>query len=141
RDHKRGTTRIEAINDVFRLLDLRHEIHEKAVMHRVVQAANAMMSRSLLMIGERNRPGLDDIVRLGAPEHALSGEDSLFTALMERCVDPSKKPVHISTALEAHRVLLKLAERRVYRALMIVPGDRLARRLRGATDNRFEDDD
>ncbi len=37
-DHKRGTIRAERLNDIFRLLDLRHQIHEKAVNHRVVQS-------------------------------------------------------------------------------------------------------
>jgi hypothetical protein len=38
---KRGVVRMERLNDLFRLLDLRHEIHEKAVFHRVVQSGAA----------------------------------------------------------------------------------------------------
>ena len=42
-DRKRGTPRVNLIDDIFRLLDLRHEIHQKAVLHRVVQSSNAML--------------------------------------------------------------------------------------------------
>ncbi len=49
-DRKRGTPRVNLIDDIFRLLDLRQEIHQKAVMHRVVQSANAMLSRALLLL-------------------------------------------------------------------------------------------
>ncbi len=62
-DYKRGTVRMELFNDIFRLLDLRHEIHEKAVFHRVVQAANAMLSRTILLLGDR-RPELKDLFGL-----------------------------------------------------------------------------
>ena len=37
-DSKRNTLRMELLNDLFQLLNLRHEIHEKAVFHRVVQS-------------------------------------------------------------------------------------------------------
>ena len=38
------------MNDIFRLLDIRHQIHEKAVHHRVVQSAIAMLSRTGLIL-------------------------------------------------------------------------------------------
>ena len=82
-DEKRGTSRMVVLNDLFRLLDLRHEIHEKAVMHRVVQAAIAMLSRALLLLGE-HKPSLEAIVALGGPRHALQGEDLFFNQLAER---------------------------------------------------------
>ena len=45
-DYKRGVIRSERINDIFKLLEFRHDIHEKAVYHRVVQSAIAMANRA-----------------------------------------------------------------------------------------------
>ncbi|MFL5245999.1 MAG: hypothetical protein ACJ8FY_28345 [Gemmataceae bacterium] len=125
-DHKRNTARTEGLNDVFRLLDLRHEIHEKAVMHRVVQSANAMLSRALLLLGDE-RPQLSDLVRLGRPDHALQGEDTFFQSLLVECAKPSlaKRP----RVKAAREILLKIVDRRVYRPLMMIPGDLAARHL------------
>jgi len=121
-DLKRGTTRVFLLNDIFRLLDLRQDIHEKAVMHRVVQSANAMLARGMLLLGDL-RPGLDELVPVGHTYHALYGEDLFFHTLLERCVTAegyaTSKRLH-----DAERIFRKLIERRVYRPLMIIPGDR-----------------
>src|SRR5205085_11521360 len=83
-DHKRGTTRTFILNDLFRLLDLRQDIHEKAVVHRVVQSANAMLARGLLLLGKERMPGEDkrptlkELVGLEKDQHhALQSEDLL----------------------------------------------------------------
>ncbi len=129
-DRKRGTPRVNLIDDIFRLLDLRHEIHQKAVLHRVVQASNAMLSRALFLLGD-NMPSLMDIVEPGMPSHALKGEDALFALLLQRCNDVShdakSENDSKARAAEAKRIILKLADRRVFRPLVIIPGDRAAR--------------
>jgi len=61
-----------------------------------------------------NKPTLRDVLRLGTPRVALAGDEAFLQCLWERALD----------AGQARRVLQKLAERRVYRPLMIVPGDR-----------------
>ena len=84
-DFKRGTTRMFLLNDLFRLLDLRHEIHEKAVMHRVVQAANAMLARGLLLLNYAGRrPEQRELVSLGARDHALQSENLFLKSLLDR---------------------------------------------------------
>lgn len=129
-DRKRGTPRVNLIDDIFRLLDLRHEIHQKAVLHRVVQSSNAMLSRVLLLLGE-NMPSLLDIVEPGRPTHALRGEDALFALLLQRCQDVTDDATASSDSkarvAEAKRIILKLADRRVFRPLVIIPGDRASR--------------
>lgn len=123
-DHKRNTARTEGLNDVFRLLDLRHEIHEKAVMHRVVQSANAMLSRALLLLGD-DRPQLTDLVGLNRRDHALQGEDTFFQRLLDQCAEP---PAGNQRRVKAAReILLKIIDRRVYRPLIMMPGDFAAR--------------
>jgi HD superfamily phosphohydrolase len=124
-DHKRGTTRTFLLNDLFRLLDLRQDIHEKAVVHRVVQSANAMLSRGLLLLGKEDmsvkdsRPMLDEVVGLKKGQHhALQSEDLLFHRLLEICNGQTEKRF-----VEASRIFQKLAERRVCRPLVIIPGD------------------
>jgi HD superfamily phosphohydrolase len=129
-DHKRGTTRTFLLNDLFRLLDLRQDIHEKAVVHRVVQSANAMLARGLLLLGKERMPGEDmrpdlkEIVGLGENEngekqqHALQSEDLLFHQLLEICSKQTERRF-----IEARRIFEKLTERRVCRPLVIIPGD------------------
>ncbi len=125
-DGKRGTTRVVLVNDIFRLLDLRHEIHEKAVMHRVVQAAIAMLSLAILLMGE-NRPGLGDLIGLEKRTQALHSEDVLFDQLIRLCDDKERLNLGAKRRIvEASRLLEKLIDRRVYRPLMIIPGDRAA---------------
>ncbi len=122
RDLKRGTTRLFLLNDIFRLLDLRQDIHEKAVMHRVVQSANGMLARGILLLGEA-KPQLDQLVPVGHRYHALQGEDLFFHTLLGACAFGEGK-VMPQRAADAERIFRKLTERRVYRPLMIVPGDR-----------------
>jgi hypothetical protein len=128
-DHKRGTTRTFLVNDLFRLLDLRQGIHEKAVMHRVVQSANAMLSRALLLLAEHGkRPNPSTIVAFDDEKkpHSLQGEDLFFRELLNQCECESTdggdaSRMHIS---DAKRLIEKLIDRRVYRPLLIIPGDR-----------------
>lgn len=122
-DNKRGTSRLSLLNDLFRLLDLRHEIHEKAVMHRVVQAAIAMLARALMLLAEK-APSLDEMTKIGEPEHALQGDEVFFRELLLRCGVPNATVnPHVRDAFE---LLRKLIDRRVYRPLMIIPGHRAA---------------
>ncbi len=131
-DHKRGTTRTFLLNDIFRLLDLRQEIHEKAVMHRVVQSANAMLARGLLLLKlSGKQPTLRDIIGLREDQHhALQSEDVLFDQLLQNAddhtgVDETQK----ERLVEARRLISKITERRVFRPLMIIPGDLAAEKL------------
>jgi hypothetical protein len=130
-DYKRGTTRTFLLNDIFRLLDLRQDIHEKAVMHRVVQCATAMLGRGLLLLGNKDlsirdrRPPLSAIAGLEKrQQHALQSEDTLFQLLLDTCnqVDDATKD-EIRRLNDAHRLFEKLIERRIFRPLVIVPGN------------------
>lgn len=125
-DHKRGTTRIALLNDIFRLLDLRHEIHEKAVMHRVVQAAIAMLARALLLLkkaGGDRWPKQVDLLALGKPHHAVQSEDVFLRHLLGKCRTEEGNAAE-PCLFEARRLIEKIIERRVYRPLMLIPGDR-----------------
>jgi HD superfamily phosphohydrolase len=130
-DDKRGTFRAERLNDIFRLLDLRHQIHEKAVYHRVVQSAIAMLGRSILMM--ETKPSLIELYGMDGNSIALAGDDRFLDKLVTR----GNVSGHLSS--ESHQSLAcKLAERRVYRPLMVVPGDRvplLLTNLGGGRDN------
>jgi hypothetical protein len=128
-DYKRGTVRMELFNDIFRLLDLRHEIHEKAVFHRVVQAANAMLSRTILLLGDK-RPELKNLFGFGKQSVSLCGEDHFLDTHIER--SSAKLTADVGqgrSEIDARAIAVKLAERRVYRPLMVVPGDRVVRKL------------
>lgn len=111
-DHKRGTVRVNVINDIFPLSDLRHEICEKAVLHRVVQAANAMLSRALLLMGDR-RPTLAEIVNLGEDDHALQTEDSFSGVLLAKSEHRADSIVRQRQLNQARRILRTLADRPV----------------------------
>ncbi|MFN0007195.1 MAG: hypothetical protein ACKVXR_04740 [Planctomycetota bacterium] len=119
-DYKRGGIRHDAINDVFRLLDLRLEIHEKAVFHRVSQAATAMLSRAVFLLPKEARV-LDALYGWNGPSLPLCGGEDwyLATLLGDGRTTPS------------NRLADKLAERRVYRPLMVIPGDRVEHLLVG----------
>lgn len=114
-DYKRGIIRPERINDVFRLLDRRHEIHEKAVFHRVVQSAIAMTARAIALARE-DKPTVDTLYGIGSSLHALHGDDMLLQRL-------ASLPNRSNGLKPHHSIGQKLIERRVYRPLMIVPGD------------------
>lgn len=115
-DHKRGTFRAERLNDIFRLLDIRHQIHEKAVAHRVVQAAVAMLSRIGLLLG-KTAPTLSQMYGQDQATNALSG-DAEFMRLLIDGAGGQEKGSH-------HSLAVKLAERRVYRPLVVMSGDRV----------------
>lgn len=142
-DYKRGTTRTFLLNDLFRLLDLRQEIHEKAVMHRVVQAANAMLSRGLLLLNRAGRRPLQrELVAFGTRHHALQSEDLFLHDLLNRCAPSGSETDAAHLHLDAaRRIFEKIVERRVYRPLMIIPGDRAVLRLqlpRGDSEDENE---
>lgn len=123
-DYRRGSLRTPLVNDIFRLLDLRHEIHEKAVMHRMVLSSTAMLSRALQLLGD-SAPTVPEMMGLGSPRAALCGDDCFLGLLLSRAsgnqVPPQGAPRHLG---DADKVLVKLAARRLYRPLMVVPGDR-----------------
>jgi hypothetical protein len=125
-DHKRGTFRAERLNDIFRLLDLRHQIHEKAVYHRVVQSAIAMLSRASLM-PDAGMPDLRQLYGLDKATVALAGDDGFLQHLVDAAKGVDGTNVHQSLPC-------KIAERRVYRPLMVIPGDRVPILLRGICD-------
>jgi hypothetical protein len=133
-DYKRGVIRAERINDVFRMLGVRHEIHEKAVYHRVVQSAIAMLARALLL-ADTKRPKVASLYNVGHANHCLSGDDYLLQLLV---AIPDDETAHG----RAYRGLAqKLIERRVYRPLMIVPGDEAHELLLGAMRSGHRSDE
>ena len=126
-DHKRGTFRAERLNDIFRLLDIRHQIHEKAVYHRVVQSAIAMLARAGLVLGDE-KPTLAKLYGYDSGTPALAGDERFLGLLIEAS---NRAAVRANTQLaqfaEEHQSLpFKIAERRVYRPLMVIPGDRIS---------------
>jgi HD superfamily phosphohydrolase len=135
-DYKRGVIRSERINDIFRMLDFRHEIHEKAVYHRVVQSAIAMASRALLTIPRDKRPTIGELYNLGTTGHAVSGDDYLLKRIAELSNPRALRR-------ETHTIGQRLIERRVYRPLMIIQGDQahemLHSALHGIADNDQEE--
>ncbi len=121
-DRKRGTIRSERLNDLFRLLDLRHQIHEKAVYHRVVQASIAMLSRAALPLhrGKTLLPTLDVLYGQTIEEYwspAVAGEDRFLEILARKCTAEKN--------LSSSDILKKIVERRIYKPLLIVSGDRV----------------
>lgn len=119
-DHKRGTVRVERINDIFRLLHSRHEIHEKAVFHRIVQAGIAMLSRSLILLGGR-KPSRAALYNLNQPNLSLTGDDHFLEQLLTTA-EPEAGTQTWRRRTPAARLLQKIAERRMYRPLMVIPG-------------------
>jgi hypothetical protein len=126
-DYKRGTPRIDLVNEIFRLLDLRFEIHEKAVFHRVVQSAIAMTARCLGLLGTR-KPRLKELyvcADTGSP--ALASEDVFLNHLVAVTDGPVKQSI-----------AQKIVERRVYRPLIVMPGDQIANLFAGMSTD-FEE--
>lgn len=125
-DHKRGTFRAERLNDIFRLLDIRHQIHEKAVYHRVVQSAIAMLARAGLVLGE-NKPSLAQLYGYDSGTPALASDDHFLEVLIEASNKAAVKAnSQLAEIAEEHQSLpYKISERRVYRPLMVIPGDRV----------------
>lgn len=139
-DYKRWTLRDERVTDIFRLLDLRHEIHEKAVYHRVVQAGIAMLSRAIFLLGENNKPSLNELYGFdsdsGSP--ALAGEEQFLRKLID-ATRKLQRSMPGERAVVNHSLPQKLAERRIYRPLLVVPGYRVPRLLdqRGNSDVQY----
>jgi hypothetical protein len=121
-DSKRGMFRMETLNELFRLLDLRQEIHEKAVFHRVVQSAIAMLSRAIQILPAQ--PDIRKLYGFGADASpALFGEDNFLDILI---AEAKKHEVRTSNShLITQSLPQKLAERRIYRPLLVIPGDRM----------------
>ena len=120
-DYKRGGFRAERINDVFRLLDFRHEIHEKAIHHRIVQSAIAMLGRALMLAGT-DKPQARELYNIGRPDQVVTGDDHLLQRLA----------FHNATSRvseNCHLLGQKLLERRLYRPLVMLPGDEACRLL------------
>lgn len=138
-DTKRGMIRTERLNELFRLLDLRHEIHEKAVFHRVVQSAIAMMSRALLIMP--SMPTVEEIYGFrGSASPALCGEDGFLDTLIKAAMTDGE--CRINPEMITQTLPQKLAERRVYRPLLVVPGDRvraLLENVAGAPDEHTKE--
>ena len=125
-DYKRGTIREYLLNDVFRLLDLRHEIHEKAVKHRVVHAAVGMLTRALLQLKkDGKKPLLKEIVGADDDCSANYGEESFLGSLIDLTSGDS------GSKEKRNSLSQKIAERRIYRPLMIIPGDVAVKRMLG----------
>ena len=91
-------------------------------MHRVVQSANAMLSRGQLLLGEE-RPQLADLVGLNRRDHALQGEDTLF----QRLLDHGRSLPRLGPQSKAARDPPEIVDRRVYRPLIMMSGDLAAR--------------
>lgn len=123
-DRKRGTFRSERLNDIFRLLDLRHQIHEKAVHHRAVQSAVAMLSRAGLILGE-TKPSIAELY--GADNDAVAAAgDNRFLDKLVALGETHMLSKNTQVDIVAHQTLpWKLRERRIYRPLMVIPGDRI----------------
>jgi len=143
-DHKRGIIRTDRLNDIFQMLEIRHTIHEKAVYHRMAQSALAMLSRAIKLgqaYEERqtNTPGVETPSPLTAASLygfntstsvALHGDEHFLGRLVTH-----KNPM-------TSQLSLKLAERRLFRPLMILPGHRVRRLIpgsfQGADDARLD---
>ena len=128
-DYKRGGFRAERINDVFRLLDFRHQIHEKAIHHRVVQSAIAMLGRALLLAGDR-KPAASALYAVGEQSHVITGDDHLLALLTSR-------QARATTSENYHSLAQKLLERRLYRPLVMLPGDEVCRLLRNSHEREY----
>ena len=130
-DYKRGVIRSERINDVFRLLDFRHEIHEKAIYHRIVQSAIAMLGRALMLAGT-DKPRLGQLYAIGEPHHVATGDDQFLRDLATRTPDGH-------AARRYHSIGQKILERRLYRPLMMIPGDEVYNMLPASYQRHSQD--
>lgn len=128
-DYKRGIARLEAITDAFHLLDVRFDIHKKAVLHRVVQAAIAMMWRAMALLPDDKKPRENELYDwpekqtdgLGCAR-ALSGDERFRAKLLERQSSSTTDAVALKLAA-------KVIERRLYKPLLVIPGDLVPRVL------------
>jgi len=109
-DKKRGIHKPEVLNDLFRLLDLRHEIHAKAVFHRMALAATAMLSRAL--ITQRNiGTNLRDLFWSKKVSSALISDDYFLAQLS-----------HQMSTDDSDNLVARIAERRFYRPIGLISG-------------------
>src|SRR5689334_25391522 len=99
---------------------------------RVIQSSITMLSRSCLILGETNKPSLKRLYGYEAESPALAGDDHFLEHLIDISLDEeAKQKGSRRNKADAHRTLVhKLAERRVYRPLMVIPGDRVSILLR-----------
>jgi len=123
RDEKRGIVRTDRLNDIFQMLELRHQIHEKAVYHRMAQSSLAMLSRAIRLAqdfdkrnpGQAHEPLLaETLYGFGTDDVAVRGDEHFLRRLMTHPNGPTQQ------------LARKIAERRLFRPLMIVPGHRVA---------------
>lgn len=123
-DEKRGTLRTEAVHDIFRLLEDRFDLQRKAILHRIVQGSVAMLWRAIALLGD-GKPQEQSLygvsVASGVDSVAFAGDERFLTQLLEAAED---KPL-------SKDLLAKLGERRIYRPLMLLPGDNLLELLAG----------
>jgi HD domain len=129
-DYKRGNTRVVRINDIFRLLDIRHEIHEKAVYHRIVQSGLAMLSRAVLMLPPETRPKQEEIYGFDGRSPALAGDDRFLSELIAAAKKVTAGGQH-GGASEAQGIAQRLAERRMFKPLALISADKLPALLKG----------
>lgn len=133
-DHKRGIVRSDRLNDIFQMLEVRHQIHEKAVYHRVSQSSLAMLSRAITLGHRAERK----IAGSETPREPLTAE-SMYGFDTPTEIPGVKGDVamrgdeHFLARLTLHdhpptrQLSRKLSERRLFRPLMIVPGHRTAK--------------
>jgi len=134
-DYKRGTLRLEAVDDIFSLLNARFAIHHKAVFHRVVQAACAMVWRSIAFLGDR-KPALNELYNwpIDAPSHSdglqvLAGDEQFLNLLI------GGQRSSVGDEPDALSIAVKVIERRLYKPLIMITGDMIAQVLDTGEDD------
>lgn len=122
-DYKRGTFHPEVPEDLFRMLDTRFAIHQKAIFHRVVQAAVAMLWRAMRLLPAHMKPPPNELYAWPlstsdncGSERALRGDDYLLSRLI-------KTAAAADADHPSFGIAQKLAERRLYKPLIMMPGD------------------
>lgn len=125
-DSKRGTVRPEIISDLLRMLDGRTKVHEAAVFHRITQGATAMVNRACQLLPSRERPTVSELYGLESqqqPRVSLAADDWLLERLSRAPALTADTPEYRG----ARRLAAKVADRRIYRPLLLIPGDRMLR--------------
>lgn len=129
-DRKRRTLKTGLINDLFRLLELRFEIHERAVLHRVVQACVAMLWH-IMAADSITKPSLEEVLGWKDDLVALSGDDHFLNKLLHYAAKTDGE----NPQLGCWRLAQKVVERRVYKPIVMIPGDRIKNLLRSTDFN------
>lgn len=127
-DYKRNAPRIDVIHGIFNILNGRFEVHDKAVFHRITQASIAMLWRSIRLMP--TAPTHRSLYNLGQPDTAISGDENFLTNILGT-VNTGAPP-----AAPSHELARKFAERRVYKPLLSIPGDRVAHVIRATIEKR-----